>query len=420
MAGAWCTLACLLPLAVLLPVYLHVQRSAAILVVLVLLMVLGVAWLLISLRHTLVDGVIRKPPALPRTRPLVGSSAGDKQPSTVAVKNLILIINLHSGKKKGAEVLAAVRHVLESEYSINVTVRETEFAGHTREYGATLDLAGVDALCVCGGDGSIHELINGMYERSASERESLFGGNFALGFIPAGSGNSLCHDLGSINPIEVARRIGRGEACWMDVNEVHHGVERPTLSMNTVAWGLVGDVGVVAEGWRCLGPSRYDLCALWGVAKAQAEHLQVKSGHSVLVNATCTTAFVNHTQYFGQGLRAAPHARLDDGLMDVVVVQPMTRDDMLKLFQLLPDGNHVNDPSVVSRQLQQAVFKPRSRRGVLNIDGEIYPRNGPFTVTVLPKLMRIFVPVNALALGPGVKHDAAALVVETQPRIDTV
>ena len=324
----------------------------------------------------------------------------------VTVRHATIIVNPAGGGRPGGAlaILAAVQCVLEDEFDVQVTVIRTRYAGHTRELAATMDLAGMDALCVIGGDGSIHEVINGLHDRGHLAREALFArGDFALGIIPGGSGNSLCHDMGSLDPCEVARRIGRGEACWMDVNHVEHGAARPVLSINTVAWGLVGDVGVMAEDWRVLGPSRYDACALWGVAKGAYAMLNVEADGESLASGKCVTAFANHTQYFGSGLRAAPAARLDDGLLDVVLVQSATRDEVLKLFQLLPDGRHAADPQVVIRQARRVTLSPRANQGVLNIDGEIYRRKGKVTISVLPRAVRVFLPSNAVSCGPGLQ-----------------
>ena len=128
-------------------------------------------------------------------------------------------------------------------------------------------------------------------------------------------------------------------------------------SMNVAAWGLVGDCGVIAEDYRCLGPGRYDAVAVWGVAKgggwpckltyetpcddeedeeppkqaSDAENPPTgrdggakKKMKTVTVERNLMTAFMNSTQHFGKGLRATPDARLDDGLADLCFLVDMS------------------------------------------------------------------------------------------------
>lgn len=129
--------------------------------------------------------------------------------------------------------------------------------------------------------------------------------------------------------------------------------------MNVAAWGLVGDCGVIAEDYRCLGPGRYDAVAVWGVAKgggwpckltyetpddeappasdAESNPSRAVKMKTVTVERKLMTAFVNSTQHFGKGLRATPDARLDDGLADLCFLEGgATRGEMMAIFQMLP------------------------------------------------------------------------------------
>ncbi len=78
-------------------------------------------------------------------------------------------------------------------------------------------------------------------------------------------------DMGTWDPSVAVQRVIAGEAHWVDANLVKdssQGELVPIYSLNEIAWGLVGDVAATAEGCRCLGPSRYDLCAFWGLLKS--------------------------------------------------------------------------------------------------------------------------------------------------------
>lgn len=104
-----------------------------------------------------------------------------------------------------------------------------------------------------GGDGSIHEVINGLLQRDMKGEPMI-----PVGFLPAGSGNSIMLDLGTWSMAEAARRIGRGDVMWTDVVSLTT-MGKTVVSYNLIAWGLLGDVGVIAEFFRMLGTARYDI-----------------------------------------------------------------------------------------------------------------------------------------------------------------
>ncbi len=110
---------------------------------------------------------------------------------------------------------------------------------------------------------------------------------------------------------------GRGETMRVDAVKVTTGGQS-VASVNMVAWGLVGDVGVIAESFRFLGPSRYDAVAVWGVAKGGGAPCKLTytptepNVEAQVVDRKLMTAFIMCSQHFGKGLRPTPDARLDD------------------------------------------------------------------------------------------------------------
>ena len=157
---------------------------------------------------------------------------------------------------------------------------------------------------------------------------------------------------------------------------------------------------LVAEAWRCLGPARYDVCALWGIFKRQTWRAALRLGDGVAVTGgdrdeggngggtgeagqlaevepvrgEFLTAFFNQTQHFGKGMRAAPAAKLNDGLLDAVYIRSSLRSFTLRTFLQLPKGTHIaSTPGLVARQVRSVELEPELEHGVLNIDGELVP-----------------------------------------------
>ena len=219
-----------------------------------------------------------------------------------------------------------------------------------------------------------------------------------VGILPGGSGNSISLDLGTWSLAEAARRIGRGDSVAMDAVKVStNGGASRVASVNLVAWGLVGDVGVVAEGFRMLGPARYDAVAAWGVAKGGGWPCKIKfelaDGTSKSVDEKLMTAFINSTQHFGKGLRPTPHARLDDGLMDLCYLEgSATRGEMLAILQQLPTGaHHARTKGIHMFQVRKCSMDVGGP-GVVNIDGEVMQHDGKLDFSMLPRVLRVFCP----------------------------
>jgi diacylglycerol kinase (ATP) len=134
--------------------------------------------------------------------------------------------------------------------------------------------------------------------------------------------------------------------------------------INLIGWGLVADVGERAEQLRWLGPSRYTASSVIEIfLKKNRRASLVMDGKTVASDFTFIGAC--NSVHIGKGMKMAPHAKLDDGLIDLVVVQAgITRRRLLSV--LLPETN-----------------------GVLNIDGEMIGTT-PIKVDMLQNTIEMF------------------------------
>ena len=212
-----CLLSVILPLAVLLPVLGSKSDGAW---VIWLLLALGVSWVLFSARATLRHGVLCLPSPPPLATAFV--NATDAGSEKKGPRKVYVIVNPHGGVKKGKAALdAIVLPIWKNEFGMEVTVLETEYAGHARDYARTVSLEGYDGICVIGGDGSYHEVANGLLQRqgsaaAGSDEEVPAPKLVPIGILPGGSGNSVMLDLGCWSLAEAARRIGRGDVVKID------------------------------------------------------------------------------------------------------------------------------------------------------------------------------------------------------------
>ena len=292
----------------------------------------------------------------------------------------IITVNPHGGKKLGPRLLNRVKPLFEAK-GIELFVVETTFAGHAKELANQLNITEYDGFIGIGGDGTLHEIINGMLSRHDGRK-------IPIGIIPGGSGNSYMHDLQLTDPLKAAKAIINGETRALDTAkvEVNHIIK---YSNNMIGWGLVTDVGNQAEHFRWLGTNRYTILSVVEVLRHKSRPATLimddkKIEDEFIFIIACNSIHV------GKGMKMAPKARLDDGLIDLIVIRSgVSRTRLLQVLPKLFDGSHINEPELEYYQTSQFSLIPETDE-ILNIDGEIMGST-PIQVNVIPKAFEMFV-----------------------------
>ena len=258
-------------------------------------------------------------------------------------------------------------------------VRITSHAGHARELARHLPLENHDGLCVIGGDGTIHEVVNGLMQRAEPAQ-------VPFGVIPGGTGNTVAEHLGCTDPLVAARNIVAGHAGPLDVARVTSG-GASTYCANIVGWGAAVDINRTAERIRRLGPSRYTLAALWQIVRARTRRAKLTLDGRMVVDDFLFIIGCN-TRFTGRGMKLAPDAAMNDGLMDLVVVRPASRRQIARLFKAVFDGSHVRLPCVEIHRVRRFSIESTTT-DPLNMDGEL-KGSTPLQVEMIPSALRIF------------------------------
>ena len=293
-------------------------------------------------------------------------------------QRLAIIVNPQGGAGRGAAILEQVRPVFAAA-KMELAVHTTAGRGHASEIAELLDFNGCAGVCSVGGDGTNHEVVCGLMRRAHPDE-------VPLGIIPSGTGNSLAQHLNCLDPVSAAKKIIEGNIVPLDVARVssEDGVE---YSINIVGWGAAVDINRTAERLRWLGSIRYSLAALWEILRARRRPLRLTLDGEVNDDKFHMVLACN-TRFTGKGMQLAPRAKLDDRLLDVIVVRRTTRRQMLQLFSRVFDGSHVDLPFVEYRQVATLELSSLGCEP-LNIDGEL-KRHLPIRVQMVPAALRIF------------------------------
>lgn len=305
----------------------------------------GTCWVCFSIR-TACLGTLAPPPKPDPLNPFLRYSEEPKASGKKSVKKVIIIMNPFGGGGRAKPLLKEATQVWD-ELGVEYKVIETKYSGHAIELAQTMDLDKYDALCILGGDGSFHELVNGYMSRTDGKQ-------ITLGLLPGGSGNSILADFGKPSVKDVAKWIAEGNYCWMDANQIQFSERTtPIYSVNLIALGILGDIGIIAEEYRWLGIHRYTFVALWILLKRILLYLKAEFDEENLEGEFLTLS-VNLTQHAGNAVRLCPDARLDDDLMDVIFMGGTSRGELLRLFVQLTSGRvNPKDKGLLRKQVKQ-------------------------------------------------------------------
>lgn len=255
--------------------------------------------------------------------------------------DLRFLVNPSSGRGTGKAYLDRIR-VLASRHGAGLVVsRKVEDLAKQARRAAE---DGVERLLVAGGDGTMHHAAQG-----------LAGTDCALGVIPLGSGNDLAGTLGIPPDLEVAvKRALEGEVRRIDLARVGE-----TYCIGYAGVGFDSEVTRFANELKILrGPLIYFYAVIHTLITFEPPRMKVVWDEGVFEGRVMFTV-VNNLPRFGGGMRIAPGAKIDDGLLDLVIVSEIPKRLLLSLFPKVYNGGHVGHP---------ACTIVRTRRAEITID----------------------------------------------------
>jgi len=291
-------------------------------------------------------------------------------------RRVVAIVNPRGGSHNGRAIWDRAGRALAAA-GVRSVDHVTQRPGHAAELAASLDLAADDGLVVVGGDGTLHEVVNGLMRRSHPPPP--------IGVIAGGTGNAVRQHLGPCSPEQAVQRMLDGPAVPIDLARVETE-GRGVYCLNLVGWGGVADINRTAERLRWLGATRYAIAAAARILRPKFRHARLtldgvqEDGLFLFVIACCT-------RYVGSGMLMAPRADLTDGKIDVVAVRPMSRRQMIRLFTSVFQGRHLELPGVEYHQVKS--FELADAIGPLNLDGEL-SGSPPIAVKVIPQGLRMW------------------------------
>jgi YegS/Rv2252/BmrU family lipid kinase len=320
------------------------------------------------------------------------TNASDKRP--------LLIVNPRSGGGKTGRIFDQMRAPIERAIGPFDTIF-TERGRHAVEIARVAAENAVPTVVAVGGDGSIHEVVNGLMEARAKGAAGT-----RLGIIGQGTGGDFRKTLGFEHRLDAyAAAIGSGKVKKVDVGRMkyttHEGEPAESYFMNILSVGLGGLVDrIVAQASRGLGGTfAYFQASVRGLAESRLGVLRCTmslKGETVVREITTRNLAICNGRFFGSGMKVAPMAELDDGVFEVV---DQGKQGKLKfaLFSSshIYDGTHIGHPDVQHFRCDKIEIELLNQdaldKVLLDVDGEPLGKL-PLTVELIPGALEVFVP----------------------------
>jgi YegS/Rv2252/BmrU family lipid kinase len=229
---------------------------------------------------------------------------------------------------------------------------------------------GVDRIVVAGGDGTTGEVVGGVIAAECGDRCDL-------GLLPLGTGGDLARTLGIPRDVDGALALlARGARRRIDAARVHyhddHGREQLRYLANTSSAGMSGLVTqLVTRGTKRLGATASFLAGtVRGLLRFRPAPVRIRlDGREIYEGDLVLAAFANG-RYFGGGMKIAPQACIDDGLLDVIVIPGLPKHELFRRLPQLYTGSHVDVPGVLSVRGRYAEIEPLGEPQRIEVDGE--------------------------------------------------
>ncbi|MBI5381679.1 MAG: diacylglycerol kinase family lipid kinase [Opitutae bacterium] len=291
---------------------------------------------------------------------------------------LRFILNPRSGHVRRDPTLADRLRAFIAREHLDADLVFTAVPRHATALARDAVADGCTTVVAVGGDGTVNEIAQALLDTPT-----------ALGLVPLGSGNGLARDLGVplrtadalANLVNGAPRVidagvanGQPFFCALGTGFDADVVQR--FNQRTRR-GLVAYLQTTAAHWWRYRPERY----IFHVDGARHE-------------TTALLIAVTNAAQYGNNARIAPSARLDDGLLDLVVVPPPTLFSAVPLVWRLFRGTLERDPRVRRFQSAQFIIE-RTEPGVFHTDGEVHPVTTRLEVSVRPACLRVIAPAPA-------------------------
>lgn len=292
------------------------------------------------------------------------------------MEKLVIIVNKTAGRGKCAHLWPFISDLL-GELGVNFDAHFTQAKGDATSLAAEAVRSGATRIVSIGGDGTLHEVVNGIGIRP----------DVALGIIPAGSGNDFVRSLG-LAPGDwqsACRLIADGCTAPIDLGQVNG-----RYYANVSGVGFDAAVANCANEWGKLhfrGTLAYVAALLRTLKEFAPTDVTIELDDRTVQGSSWLVAVAN-AQFFGGGMWIAPEASMQDGMFDICILGELSKAGFLRAFPSVFSGKHLQHPAIHLFRSKR-VRITTSAKYLVQADGEIVGST-PMDYELHPSALQVY------------------------------
>jgi diacylglycerol kinase (ATP) len=251
------------------------------------------------------------------------------------------------------------------EKDLRVDVIASTGPGHAVELAREAYDQGYRRFLAVGGDGTAHEILNGIFAGRKITR------GISLGLLPLGTGNSFLRDFAQAGAASSVQAVLEGQTRPIDLLRLTHAAGE-IYSFNLLSLGFTADVAALANrAFKPLGHFGYLLGVFVRLAQLRRRSFALRCDDDKTWDERCCLFLAfNNSKFTGGTMLIAPHADPSDGLIEFVRWGPISRFGLLGTLPKLYDGTHITHPLASRRAVRRVEFNVHDPVDVM-IDGEV-------------------------------------------------
>jgi diacylglycerol kinase (ATP) len=290
---------------------------------------------------------------------------------------ILVIVNPMAGGGRTLRLLPKIRHWLSEsphEFSFNTTRSPDEMRSEIMKAPAQ----GINALLLIGGDGTVHQALPAIAET-----------NIPFGFLPCGRGNDFARNIGLPSKLQ--------KSCSLPSNPSFHQVDLPRI--NNIPFVAVAYVGFDAEVNELANEGKgyfggtlgYIVCVTKALKSFKPFEVEITIDGDTWRERVMMVTVAN-APFYGGGMKIAPDANMNDGLLNICIVKEISKLELLWEFPKVFKGTHIYHPRIMmksGRRIKLTSDEPRN----IYADGE-YVGHLPADCTIGNQTIHIMSPMK--------------------------
>ena len=309
----------------------------------------------------------------------------------ITLQHWAIIINPKSGKRKFRQQSKYLFLTLKNA-GIEYEYRVTKFAGHAIKIARLFAEKKYQNFMVLGGDGTMSEVINGIFSANIEATNSL-----KIALIPRGTGNDWGRYWGLTRDYNHSLEVFlKGNLHSIDIGKVNfelEGEKQTHFFINSIGLGLDATVVNITHTLKRYVGSHsflYTVALFLAVFTYRANKIKIRSTERNMDGSMFTMNVANGC-FSGGGLKQTPNALPYDGLLDIMLAKKPTFIDIIGALHMFFKGKLLDHPVIESFQTQSLLVQCH-KHALMEADGIVVNGSSPYTISIISNAIQMVVP----------------------------